>query len=96
VVDTTTPVVMRIIVATGQLGNMPVATMIPGSNGPDDVMHTHCYYDRALLLATHLPVATHSLGEQIGHLPSHTLPVDSFIPAHRPPAPLLNPSHGSV
>jgi hypothetical protein len=44
---------------------MLVATMIPSSNGPDDVMHAHRYYDWALLQATHLPVATHSLGEQI-------------------------------
>jgi hypothetical protein len=31
-----------------------------------------------------------------GHLPRHTLPFHSFVPAHRPPEPLLNPSHDSV
>jgi hypothetical protein len=37
--------------------------MIPSSNGPDDVTHARCYCDQALLLATHLNVAAHSLGE---------------------------------
>jgi hypothetical protein len=37
------PLLMRITVATGRLGNMPVATRIPSSNDPDDVTHAHCY-----------------------------------------------------
>jgi hypothetical protein len=84
---------------------MPIATMIPSSNSLDDVTHARCYCDRVLLSVTqhsngrgeviclllHVPWVNRS-----GHLPSHTLPFHSFVPAHCPPAPLLNPSHGSV
>jgi hypothetical protein len=36
------------------------ATLIPSSNGLDDMTHAHCYCDQALLSATHLPDATRS------------------------------------
>jgi hypothetical protein len=57
---------IKITAATGA-GDaaMPVATMIPSSNGLDDVTYDRCYYDWALLSVTYLPVPTHSLGEQI-------------------------------
>jgi hypothetical protein len=42
---------------------MHVATTIPSSNGPNDVTHARCYCDHAPLSATHLPVATCSMGE---------------------------------
>jgi hypothetical protein len=54
------PLLMRITVATCRSGNMPVATMIPSSNGLDDVMHARCYTflgrtDKDIFLTTHYP-----------------------------------------
>jgi hypothetical protein len=63
--DATTPVAYEDHSSNKLMSNMPVVTMIPSSNGLDDMMHARCYCDWALLLVTHLPVATCSLGEHI-------------------------------
>jgi hypothetical protein len=50
---------------------MPIATMIPSSNGPDDVTHARSYCDQALLSVTHCSIGR---GEVIYPL-LHTCPL---------------------